>query len=102
MTCQSCKIGKLKKENCYPYLTIIVTYYKCSNCGHEIKITALKETWRRLMSLKMYSSQTFDKIIDGLIDYSEHNVKGGIIKNDTQNKDALEKIGSKKIHRLWG
>jgi len=34
-------------------------------------ITIKEETWRRLMRLKMYSSQTFDAIINNLIDLKE-------------------------------
>ena len=56
----------------------------------DTTITIKPNTWRRLMGLKMYPSQTWDAIINGLIDYKQFNVKGGIIKNDTQNKNALE------------
>ncbi len=31
-------------------------------------ITIREETWKKLMMMKMYSSQTFDTIIDNLID----------------------------------
>lgn len=65
----------------------------------EIKTIRIKEeTWRRLMGLKIHSSQTFNVIINRLIDNKQFNVKGGIIKNDTQNQNALEKIDKKSIH----
>ena len=35
-----------------------------------------EETWRRLMALKMYSSQTFDTIINNLIDGQNLNKRG--------------------------
>ena len=52
MDCKQCKKGKLTERNNYPYSTIVITYYKCSNCGYEIKVTAPKETWRRLKNEK--------------------------------------------------
>ena len=39
MHCTHCKNGKLKHGNNFPYIKILVEYYKCEECGHENKIT---------------------------------------------------------------
>jgi len=40
--CRQCKKGKLRLGNNFPYSKILVVYYRCDNCGHEIKITYRK------------------------------------------------------------
>jgi len=48
----------------------------------DTTITIKSETWRRLMTLKMYPSQTWDAIINSLIDYKSY--KPGV-KNAGEN-----------------
>jgi len=45
-------------------------------------ITIKEETWKKLMMKKMYSSQTFDTIINNLIEKQNLNLKKEAIKND--------------------
>ncbi len=39
MNCTRCKGGKIKLGNSFPYIKILVEYYKCDNCGHKFTIT---------------------------------------------------------------
>jgi len=49
-----------------------------------------EETWQRLMALKMYSSQTFDTIINNLIDGQElkEEVNKDVSKNTQPSLEA--------------
>lgn len=51
-------------------------------------ITIKEETWKKLMMRKMYSSQTFDAIINGLMDGMFQNLNKSEVKDGKPNKVA--------------
>ena len=56
-----------------------------------IQIQITDEVWDYLNKQKL-RGETFDEVLRRKL-----HIKGGIIKNDTQNQNALEKMDIKKI-----
>ena len=55
-------------------------------CPGLTTITIKDPTWKRLLNKKAYPSQTFDTIINNLLDKEK---QGGNKKNDTKNNEMV-------------
>jgi len=81
----------VRKGNLYIYYSII--NITMENKTEQTTIQIKKETWVRLNSRKSYPSQTFDTIINNLIDYEKaqmfYDLKPKKELNGEQSPDAL-------------
>lgn len=56
------------------------------NKTEQTTIQISKETWKRLLDRKSYPSQTFDTIINNLMDYEKANIMYKQIQNETKKQ----------------